>query len=90
VIKTVRRFTHPVWMALTAAQVAWLANQQWRSVPPEQRQRLGEIVRHSHGDPRRVSSGERHELMEIARAMQLRMLARRTAALVLLSRKVKE
>jgi hypothetical protein len=77
-------------MALTAAQVLWLARQQWRDVPLEQRRRLGEILRHSHGDPRRVSRGERDELLEIARAMELRMLARRTAALVLLSRKTKD
>jgi hypothetical protein len=85
-----KKFVSPVWMGLTAAQAAWLARQHWRELPLERRQRLGELLRKSHGDPRRLTPAERGELRQLAHDLELRVLARRTAALVLLSRRMRK
>jgi hypothetical protein len=90
VIPNVKRFVSPVWMGLTAAQAAWLARQHWRELPLERRQRLGELLRKSHANPARLTAAERDELRELARQLELRVLARRTAALVLLSRRMRK
>ena len=51
-------------------------------VPPEDRRRLGTLVRKSKGDPRRLTERERRELLAIVRRLDVQRLGRDVAALV--------
>jgi hypothetical protein len=51
-------------------------------VPPKDRKRLGEIVRKSKGDPRRLTAKERHELLALLKRLDVQRLGRDVAALV--------
>lgn len=77
------RFAGPLGLALTAAQVASVVHRHWQGLPSDERRRVGEIVRGSHGDPRRLSTAD---VREIARRLDLSRLARRTARTVAVSR----
>lgn len=51
-------------------------------VPPKDRRKLGQLVRKSKGDPRRLTKAERHELLEILRRLDVQRLGRDVAAIV--------
>ncbi len=84
------RLVRPLGIALTSAQVALLVRQHWRTIPRDQRRRLGELLIHSKGMPSHLSTPERAEVRELVRGLKLPRLARRTVMLVALSRKTGE
>jgi hypothetical protein len=51
-------------------------------VPPRERRRLTELVRKSKGDPRRLTSAERHELLDLLKRVDVQRLGRDVTALV--------
>ena len=58
------------WLAerlwfIAAIEVAWLANRHWRRLEPEERRRLRELIRKSHGRPSKLSAKEREEAEEL-------------------------
>ncbi len=48
-------------------------------IPPQDRRRLGEIVRASKGDPRRLAPAERRDVARILRQVDLGKLGRQIA-----------
>ena len=51
-------------------------------LPPAERRRLTTLVRKSKGDPRRLTSAERHELLSVLRRIDVQALGRDVTALV--------
>lgn len=51
-------------------------------VPPKERRQLGELVRKSKGDPRRLTAAERRELLRILRSIDVQRLGRDVTAVV--------
>jgi hypothetical protein len=48
-------------------------------IPPRDRRRLAELVRRSKGDPRRLSTAERREVLRILRQVDVPRLSRAVA-----------
>jgi hypothetical protein len=48
-------------------------------IPPRDRRRLAELVRFSKGDPRRLSTAERREVLRILRQVDVPRLSRAVA-----------
>ena len=69
----------PLGAAMTLGQVAWIVHRHWRSIPPEQRDRLRELLREAKGNPMKLSPTERRELRELVRGLRLPRLVRDTA-----------
>ena len=64
-------------------EVAGVISTRFRDdVPPKDRKRLSELVRRSKGDPRALTSAERHEVLEILRTVDVQRLGRDVTALV--------
>ena len=62
------------WLAerlwfIAAIEVAWLANQHWRRLEPDERRRLRALIRKSRGRPSRLSPREREEAEELLRKL---------------------
>jgi hypothetical protein len=51
-------------------------------LPPAERRRLTALVRKSKGDPRRLTGGERRQLLELLRTVDLGRLGRDVTAVV--------
>ena len=51
-------------------------------LPPKERRRLTALVRKSKGDPRRLTSAERHEVVDLLKRVDLQRLGRDVTALV--------
>ena len=64
-------------------EVATLVYTRFRDdLPPKERRRLGQLVRKSKGDPRRLTQNERHELLELLKRLDVQRLGRDVTALV--------
>ncbi len=55
-------------------------------IPKKDRARLTALVRKSKGDPRRLTTAERRELVQILRQLDVAKLGREVAALLALAR----
>lgn len=62
----------PFWLAL---ELLYAANEQWRDVADQDRQRFTALIRKSRGLPNNLSPDERREVAEIVRQIDLRRLA---------------
>jgi hypothetical protein len=51
-------------------------------VPPKDRRRMTALVRKSKGDPRRLSTAERNELLELLKRVDVKKLGRDVTGLV--------
>ncbi len=60
-------------MVLELGRVAY---DHWRDMPTDDRRRLGELLRRSKGRPTRLSAGERRELREIVRRVDVKSMGR--------------
>ena len=55
-------------------------------IPREDRQRLGTLLRKSKGDPRKLTTAERREVVRIVRQVDVAKLGREVAAMLALAR----
>ena len=55
-------------------------------IPKKDRQRLGALLRKSKGDPRKLTTAERREVVRIVRQVDVAKLGREVAALLALAR----
>ena len=55
-------------------------------IPKKDRQRLARLLRKSKGDPRKLTSAERREVVQIVRQVDAAKLGREVAALLALAR----
>ena len=76
------------WAAILA--VGRIAYDRFREdVKPQDRRRLGELLRKSRGNPSRLTERERHEVLAIVRHVDVRRLGRDAAGAVSMSRATK-
>lgn len=61
---------------LLVFEAALLLRARWRTLPRDERNRLTELARRSHGNPMQLTPGERHEFRVIASHIDLVGLAR--------------
>ena len=59
-----------------------LVNRFRDDLPPAERRRLTQLVRKSKGDPRRLTSAERKQLLDLMRTIDLQRLGRDVTAVV--------
>ena len=64
----------PVFMLVSAAQVALLARQHLMLLTPSERRRLVALVRRGHGRPSRLSNAQRRELEDLLNKLEARTL----------------
>jgi hypothetical protein len=72
-LRSVRRL--PFFKILAIAQVALLARRHLGALAPDERRRLGELVRRSH----HLDGGERRELLDLAMKLEPRAFAAQAA-----------
>jgi hypothetical protein len=64
---------------LIALELLMAGREHWDTLNPEDRQRAGELLKKSKGDPRRLTPDERAQVRELARRLELGRLARAIA-----------
>ena len=64
---------------MIALELLMAGREHWNMLDPRDRRRATELLRKSHGDPRRLSPQERREVRELARRLELGRLARSMA-----------
>jgi hypothetical protein len=64
---------------MIALQLLMAGREHWNTLDPRDRHRAAELLRKSHGDPRRLSPQERKEVRELARRLEIGRLARSIA-----------
>jgi hypothetical protein len=64
-------------------EVATLVVNRFRDdLPPKERKRLTTLVRKSKGDPRRLTTAERHEVLDLLKKLDVQRLGRDVTAVV--------
>jgi len=87
-LRTLRRIG-PLGAVMTAGQVAVSVHRHWRSIPPEQRMRLGQLLRQAKENRLQLSASERRELRGLVRGLKLPRLLRQTAVDAALMRRLR-
>lgn len=69
----------PMGVAMTLGRAAWSARRQWQMIPADRRDRLRALARRSGGRPSTLPTGERQELRQLVRDVDLGRLIRQAA-----------
>jgi hypothetical protein len=64
----------PVFLAF---QVLMASREHWSSLDPADRRRATELLKKTKGDPRRLTPGERQEIRQLARRLEVGRFARK-------------
>ncbi len=79
----------PLGAALTVGRVAVIVHRHWHTIPPEQRTRLGQLLRHAKENRLKLSAPERRELRGLVRGLKLPRLIRQAAVDTALMRRLR-
>ncbi len=74
---------------MMVGQIAVTVHRHWRTIPPAQRTRLGQLLRHAKENRLKLSAPERRELRGLVRGLKLPHLLRQTAVDAALMRRVR-